>query len=159
MSIDVVSSAVRQDEIPGSVRTISSLADIDYADRFTLATDAAGTPEQWARAMFGDVPGVAGWSIWRGLLGLRLDRGRSPVTVAGWRVGGRGEDWIRLETASRSLGANLLVQSGEGQVSLTTCLRYDRRWGRVAWLPLSAVHRRLVPTVLRDAERRVRAAR
>ena len=47
-------------EIPGSVATLSSLPRLDYADRFTLSTDADATPEQWARAIFGDVPGVAG---------------------------------------------------------------------------------------------------
>jgi hypothetical protein len=146
-------------EIPGSVRTLSSLPRIDYADRFALSTDAAATPEQWARAMFGDAPGVAEWFIWRGVLGLRLRRGRSPATVAGWRIGGRGEDWIRLETASSSLGANLIVQTQEGRVSLTTCLDQGRRRDELVWHRLSAVHRRLVPRVLRDAERRIRAAR
>jgi hypothetical protein len=146
-------------EIPGSVRTLSSLPRIDYADRFALSTDTAATPEQWARAMFGDAPGVAEWFIWRGVLGLRLRRGRSPATVAGWRIGGRGEDWIRLETASSSLGANLIVQTEEGRVSLTTCLDQGRRRDELVWHRLSAVHRRLVPRVLRDAERRIRAAR
>ncbi len=146
-------------EIPGSVRTLSSLPRIDYADRFALSTDADATPEQWARAMFGDAPGVAEWFIWRGVLGLRLRRGRSPATVAGWRIGGRGEDWIRLETASSSLGANLIVQTAEGRVSLTTCLDQGRRRDEILWHRLSAVHRRLVPRVLRDAEGRIRAAR
>ena len=146
-------------EIPGSVRTLSSLPRIDYADRFALSTDADATPEQWARAMFGDVPGVAGWSIWRGVLGLRLSRGRSPATVAGWRIDGRGEDWIRLEAASRSLSAEMLVQTAEGRVSLTTCLDQGRRRDEIVWHRLSAVHRRLVPRVLRDAERRIRATR
>ncbi|WP_448612051.1 hypothetical protein [Geodermatophilus sp. URMC 60] len=159
MSDRVVSGAVEPDEVRGSVRGISSLPGIDYADRFTLATDAEATPEQWARAMFGDVPGVAGWFIWRGLLGLRLRRGRSPATVAGWQIGGRGEDWIRLESASSSLRANLVVQTAEGRVSLTTCLHQGRRRDEIVWHPLSAVHRRLVPRVLRDAERRIRAAR
>ncbi len=145
-------------EIPESLRAISSLPDIDYADRFTLATDVDTPPERWARAMFGDVPSVAEVFIWRWLLGLRLSRGRSPATVGGWRVGGRGEDWIRLETASRSLSANLLVQTAEGRVTWTTCLHYDRRWGRILWTPASAVHRRLVPGVLLGAERRIRAA-
>jgi len=154
-----VNSVVGVHEVSGSVATLSSLPRLDYADRFTLSTDADATPEQWARAMFGDVPGVAGWSIWRGVLGLRLSRGRSPATVAGWRVGGRGEDWVRLEAASRSLSAEMLVQTAEGRVSLTTCMHYDRRVGRVGWPPLSAVHRRLVPRVLRDAERRIRATR
>ncbi len=158
MTIGFVDRIVGTHAIPESIRTISPLPDVDYADRFVLSTDVDATPEQWARAMFGDAPDLTEQFIWRGLLGLRLSRGRSSATVAGWRIGGRGADWIRLETASRSLGANLLVQTAEGRASLTTCMHYDRRWGRILWTPASAVHRRLVPGVLRGAERRIRAA-
>jgi hypothetical protein len=72
---------------------------MDYADLFvlTLPTPAAATPEGWARAMFGNVPSPAERLIWRVLLGLRLACGRSSATVGGWRIGGRGTDWIRLE--------------------------------------------------------------
>ncbi|WP_369252196.1 hypothetical protein [Geodermatophilus amargosae] len=143
--------------VTASARALASLPDIGYADRCTRVTDVAATPEQWARAMFGDVPSAAERFLWRGLLGLRLDRRSSPDTVAGWRVGGRGEDWIRLEAASRSLRGNLIVRTAGRRVSLTTCLQYDRWWARVVWPPLSAVHRSLVPGVLRDADRRLRA--
>ena len=154
-----VSGVVGVRAVPEHVRTLGSLPGIDYADRFVLTTDVAATPEQWARALFGDVPSTAEWCIWRGVLGLRLSRGRSPVTVGGWRVGARGEDWIRLEAASWFLSAEMLVQTAAGRVSWTTSLHHDRPVGRVVWPPLSAVHRRLVPRVLRDAERRLRAAR
>ena len=150
-----VSSAVGKHEIPGSVRALSSVPDPDYADLFTLPTDTEATPEGWARAMFGNVPRGAELLIWRGLLGLRLARGRSPATVAGWRIGGRGEDWIRLEAASPFLTANLLVQAGDGRVSLGTFLRYDRGLGQLVWPPLSVIHRGLVPGVLRRAQARV----
>jgi hypothetical protein len=143
--------------VTASARALTSLPDIGYADRCTLVTDVDATPEQWARAMFGDVPSAAERFIWRGLLGLRLAPVPSPDTVAGWRVGGRGGDWIRLEAASWSLRGNLVVQTAGRRVSLTTCLQYDRWWGRLVWPPLSAVHRHLVPTVLRDADRRLQA--
>ncbi|AWS43108.1 DUF2867 domain-containing protein [Streptosporangium sp. 'caverna'] len=155
MTIGFIDSAVGTRNIPESVRALSSLPDIDYADRFTLSTNADATPEQWARAMFGHVPTAAEQLIWRGLLGLRLSRGRSPDTVAGWRIGERGEDWIRLEAASWFLTGNLLVQATDGRVSLGTFLRYDRRLGHGVWPPLSAIHRRLVPGVLRDAAAKI----
>jgi hypothetical protein len=154
MSVDVVGSAVGTHNIPESVRALSSLSDIDYADQFTLSTDVVATPERWARAMFGDVPSVAELLIWRGLLGLRLSAGRSPATVAGWQIGDRGDDWIRLEASSWFLTGNLLVQTAGGRVSLGTFLHYDRRVGHGVWPPLSAVHRRLVPGLLRDAAAR-----
>lgn len=155
MTIGLVDSAVGTHHVPASVRALCSLPTVDYADRFTLRTAATATPEQWARAMFGDVPSVAELLIWRGVLGLRLSRGRSPDTVAGWQIDGRGDDWIRLRAASWLLTANLLVQTADGRVSLGTFLRYERRLGHGVWLPSSAVHRRLVPGVLRAAAGRV----
>ena len=137
------------------METHSSLPTIDYADRFSRTTDARATPEQWVRAMFGDVPSAGEVLIWRVVLGLRLSRGRSPATVAGWRIGGRGGDWIRLEAASWFLSANLVVRAADGEVSLGTFVRYERRLGRYLWPPLSAVHRFLVPRVLRDADARI----
>lgn len=136
-------------DVPESVRALSALPEIDYADLFTVATDASRTPEQWARRMFGDVPSIGERVIWRGLLGLRLES--SPETVAGWRIADRGDDWIRLATESWFLSANLVVIATGGDVSLATFLHYDRFPGRVVWPPLSAVHRALVPGVLRRA--------
>jgi hypothetical protein len=150
-----VESAVGTQRIPASVRALSSLPAVDYADRFTLSTDVKATPERWARAMFGDIPSPAELLIWRGLLGLRLSRGRSPDTVGGWQVGGTGEDWIRLEAASWFLAGNLVVQATDGRVSLVTFLHYGRRVGHGVWPPLSAIHRRIVPGVLRDAATRL----
>lgn len=146
---------VRSIDVPDSVRGLSSLSRIDYADLFVLATELEAAPEQWARAMFGDVPDIGERLIWQGLLGFRLSRGRSPATVAGWRIGDRGEGWIRLEAASWFLSGNLLVQAGAGQLSLATLLRYDRPLGRVVWPPLAVVHRRLAPGLLRGAAARV----
>jgi hypothetical protein len=157
MIVGFIERAVGTHQVPGPVRALSSLPDPDYVDLFTLSTDTEAAPEQWARAMFGDVPSVAELLIWRGLLGLRLARGRSPTTVAGWRIAGRGHDWIRLEAASWFLSGNLLVQTADGQVSLATFLHYDRCVGRGVWPPLSAIHRRLVPGLLRDAAARVAA--
>lgn len=150
--------------IPEHLRALSPLTRLDYADAFTLATDpgparAEATPEQWARAMFGDVPDLAERFIWRGLLRLRLSRGRSPDTVAGWRIAERGEQWIRLEAASWFLTGHLVVRAADGQVTLGTFLRYDRRLGRTVWGTLAPVHRRLSPGLLRDAQATLRGGR
>lgn len=146
---------MRQHDIPESVRALSSLSHIDYVDLFTHPTDTVATPERWARAMFGDVPSVGELFIWRGLLGLRLDRTRSPETVGGWRLADRGADWVRLETTSWFMTGNMVVIAADGHVSLATLLRYDRRLGQLLWPTLSAVHRRLVPGVLRGAAARL----
>ncbi|MEU4836214.1 hypothetical protein [Streptosporangium sp. NPDC023615] len=158
MTIGSAGGVVGTRDVPAPVRALGSLSRVDYADHFALSVDAEATPERWARAMFGDVPDAAESLIWRGFLGLRLARGRSPDTVAGWRIGGRGEDWIRLEAASWFLSCELLVRAAEGRVSLGTFLRYDRPVGRVVWPPLSSVHRRLAPGVLRGAAAELSAA-
>lgn len=158
MSPSLVAGAVGTRNVPGSALALSSLPDLDYVDHFTVVTDAVASPEHWARAMFGDVPGLGQQLIWRGVLQLRLSSGRSPATVAGWRIGGRGPDWIRLEAASWFMSANLIVRTATGRVSLTTVVRYERRVGRHLWPRLSAVHRRLIPGVLRGAAVSIRAA-
>ncbi|MFJ6656054.1 hypothetical protein ACIQNG_06770 [Streptomyces sp. NPDC091377] len=49
------------------------------------------------------------------------------------------------------------MSTSGGRLSLATFLHYDRRLpGRAIWTPLSAVHRRLAPGLLRGAEARVR---
>lgn len=154
-----VEGVVGTQGLPESCCARSSMSVIDYVDRFSLATDVVASPEQWARAMFGDVPSVAEQVIWRGLLGLRLSRGPSPDTVGGWRIAARGDGWIRLEAASWFLTGNLIVETVDGQVSLGTFLHYDRSVGRWVWPPLSAVHRRLIPGVLHEAAARIQAPR
>lgn len=135
--------------MPASSGAPTSLPTTDYVDRFSMPSDLRATPEQWARAMFGDVPNPLQLILWRGLLGLRQGRERSPGLVAGWRVGGSGsgDDWIRPEACSPLFDANL-VEASPGQVALTTCVHDRVRLGRAVLRPLSGVHRRLAPGLL-----------
>ena len=74
----------------------------DYIDLFTVTTYGAAdaSPEPWARTAIEDVAGPRGQFIWRRVLGLRLKSRPSTERVGGWKIAGRGEDWIRLEAAS-----------------------------------------------------------
>ncbi|MEG3637177.1 hypothetical protein [Micromonospora palythoicola] len=157
MTVGGTASTVGTERVPASVRTLSSLSRIDYADHFVLTTDVAATAERWARVMFGDTPDAIELFLWRGLLGLRLSRTASANTVAGWQTGEQGVEWIRLEAASWFLAANLVVQASGDSVALGTFLRYDRWLARLVWPPLSVLHRRLVPGVLRTAASRIAA--
>jgi hypothetical protein len=129
-----------------------SLRRVDYADCFRRPTTVPAAPEEWARAMFGNVPNAAETLIWRGLLGMPLYRRRSPATVAGWPIVARTATSFLLENGSWFLTANLRVQTAPGEVSLSTFVQYDRPLARVVWPVLSHLHRRLVPGLLRDAE-------
>lgn len=161
MSVLRIESTVGIDEVGAQVLDRSGLSRIDYVDHFVLAPveTAGATPEQWARAMFGDVPDLAERFIWRGLLRLRLRPGRSPAAVAGWLISEQHEDWIRLEASSMAMRANLVVRAADGELSLTTMMQYDHPRARRVWAPLSAVHRRLTPGLLRDGAKKISAGR
>lgn len=154
-----VAGTVGVSAVGSAVLARSGLSRIDYADHFTLrpVARARATPEEWARALFGDVPSLTERFIWQVLLGLRLHPGPSDDTVAGWRIAHRGEDWIRLAAQSRAMQVELVVRAVRESVSLTTLVRYGCLTGRVRWTPLSAIHRRLAPGLLREAEAKVGA--
>lgn len=150
-----VTSSVGPDNVDADVLAMSSLDHADYADHFVLAheTDPRQTPEQWARTMFGDTPDLIERLLWSGILRLRLQAGRSTGTIAGWRITDRGEDWISVTAASRSMSAVLVIRACASTVELATIVRYDRSRARLVWVPTAFVHRRLAPGLLRSTAR------
>lgn len=155
---ETISAAVGTAAIDNAVLDRLALRSIEYADRYELTPAPPGTPEEWARALFGDRPVLTERVVWAGLLRLHLDPVAGPDTVAGWAVAARGDGWIRLETCSRHLDARLLVQAGEGCAAVTTALHYRHRRGARTWAVLSPIHRMLVPLVFRTAAKRRAAA-
>ncbi|GAA1597046.1 hypothetical protein ACIQUV_05355 [Streptomyces globosus] len=145
--------------LPDAVRRLSTLAEPDYADLFTLTlTDAAAgpaarSPEQWACAVLEDAAGWQGQFVWRGVLGLRLQGRPTPGCVAGWEIDGRGDDWIRLEAHSRMLTGQLVLRVDAGQASLSTFIRYRKPSGARVWARLTPLHHKLVPGLLREGHR------
>ncbi|GAA4774067.1 hypothetical protein GCM10023200_03190 [Actinomycetospora chlora] len=158
MTRPAIAASQGVDAVPASALGLTDLPRIDYVDHFAVPTTIDADPERWARAMFGDEPDLGERVIWSVLLGLELATGRSPATVAGWRITGRGEGWVRLAAAGPLFGGNLVVRSPRGEASLTTLLHYRRPPASLVWPPLSAMHRMLVPGVLERAERRLVAA-
>ncbi len=143
--------AVRQEHsVPDAIRSLSPMADPGYVDLFTMTSGVPGrSPEQWARAMFEDVLGGRAQFVWRVLMGLRLKA--APDRVAGWRIAERGDDYVRLEASSWFLTAHLVVQADDEHVSFATFIRYDRPLAARVWPPMSKVHRKSAPGLLRQA--------
>ena len=140
----------QQQPIPEEIRSLSTMAEPDYVDLFTMTAGIPGrSPEQWARTVMGDILGRKAQVLWRGLLGLRLSA--SPDRVAGWKIADRGEDWIRLEAASWFLTAHLVFEADDEHVSLASFVHYDRAIASRVWPPVSTRHRAVVPIVLRKA--------
>ena len=149
-------SVIQQRNVPDVIRSLSGMNSPDYIDLFTVTTNGAAdaSPEQWSRTAIEDVAGRGGQFIWRGVLGLRLESRPSTERVGGWKIAHRGEDWLRLEASSWCLTAHLVIRLEGGHLSAGTFIRYDRPIARFIWLPVSAVHRRLMPGLLEQTVRR-----
>lgn len=148
-------SVIQQRNIPEVIHSLSGMDSLDYSDLFTVTTDGAAeaSAAQWCRTAIEDVAGLGGQFIWRGVLGLRLKSRPSTERVGGWKIAGRGEDWIRLEASSWFLTAHLVIGLDDEHLSVGTFIRYDRPIAALIWVPASAVHRRLMPGLLRQAVR------
>jgi hypothetical protein len=148
--VKIMLSVIQQRTIPEAIRALSGMDHPDYIDVFTVTTNGAAeaTPEQWFRTALEDVAGRGGQFIWRGVLGLRLRSQPSTEQVAGWKIADRGEDWIRLEASSWFMTAHLVSQLADGQLFAGTFIRYDHPIAPLIWVPMSAVHRRLMPGLL-----------
>jgi hypothetical protein len=150
---DIVMTAVGLGDIPETIRAHDTLASPDYVDLFTAPASGATdrSPEEWARAVLEETPtGRSAPALWR-RLGLRLGPRPSAEHVQGWKIAARGDDWIRLETASWFMTAHGILHIDDRQLSLALFIRYDHPIASLAWMPESARHRRAVPVMLRQA--------
>jgi hypothetical protein len=150
-----VPTVLQHRNVPESIRSLSTMDQIDYVDLFTTTVDEATdkSPEQWARAGIEGAAGLAGQFVWRVLLGLRLESRSSPDHVGGWKIAGPGDTWIRVEASSWFLTAHIVVQVDDGHVSVATFIRYDRPLAALVWPLLSIGHRQAMPGFLRKAVR------
>ncbi|MGO2037220.1 MAG: hypothetical protein ACTH2U_12130 [Brevibacterium sp.] len=150
-----MAGAVGKENVDVEVMANSSLSRVDYVDHFTVnhQVKISAIAEEWARAMFGDAPDLIEKLLWSGILGLRLHKGKSAETIAGWSITARGYDWIRMSAASRNASAELIVHVTDEVLGLATIVRYDRKHAPAVWVPVAFVHRRLVPVLLRTTVR------
>lgn len=154
-----VSSTVGVREVPEPVRSLSTIAEPDYVDLFTIATPVAAqrSAEGWSRAVLEEAPVSQRNArlLWH-LVGLRLGPRGSADHIQGWSIAERGDNWIRAETSSWYLTAQAVCLVGDEHVSVSLSLRYDQPLvGRLVWAAVSGPHRRALPVMLRQAARLV----
>lgn len=145
-------SVVGMDGLPADVRALTTLTDPDYADLYTATTSAEGRPaERWARAVLEEAPlsRRSAYRLWR-FLGLRLGPQGAPGHVQGWVIADQGDEWIRLETASWYMTVQAILRSAGTTVSVSLFLRYDHPVAPLVWAPVSVMHQRAVPIMLRQ---------
>ncbi len=130
-------------EVPEAIRSLGTLANPNYVDLFTAATSGARdrSPEQWARGVLEQSPLARRNArvLWQ-LMGLRLGPQHSADHVQGWKIAARGDDWIRLETASWYMTAQAVCLVEEDQVSISLSLRYDQPVAPLVWALVSGPH-------------------
>jgi hypothetical protein len=152
--VSTVSNLVGAHDVPEEVRALSTLAEPDYVDLFTVETHLATdrSAEEWARAVLEQTPLARrnARTLWQ-LMGLRLGPPQSPEHVQGWKIAARGDNWLRLETTSWYITAQAVCLVEEGRVSISLSLRYDRQVAALVWALVSGPHQRAVPVMLRQA--------
>lgn len=151
-------AAVQEHTIPEAIRSLSTFESADYVDLFVAPAEDAtsASPERWARAAMEGTPALGRFLAWRVVCGLRLEQRPSADYVAGWKIDGRGEDWIRTEARSWFMTAHIVFRVEPARVSFATFIRYDRAIAALIWGAASAIHRRVAPDFLGSAVRRVR---
>ena len=152
-----MSTITQHRELTDDLAAISNLDRIDYIDVATLATAARASAEEWARAIVERAAGFPAEIFWRAI-GLRMAWPPTRDTVGGWRIVGRGDDWIVGEAASRLFTANAVCRVDDGSVSLALLARYDRPLARLVAPPITAFHRAGIPLLLRAAEKHIAAS-
>jgi hypothetical protein len=159
--VPVAASVIAVDDVPATMGSVAAMPDADYVDVSVLPADDATdwSPEQWARAVLESAPSARPFAFipWRVLLGLRLGPWPSPDHVHGWKIAGRGDQWLWLETASWLMTCHAVVHVEDGQVSAALFVRYDHPIAALWWPPLSVVHRRAMPVILRQGAHVLRA--
>ena len=147
------------DAVPNEVISVSGLAEHDYSDAFSTSLhDGAmsSAAENWTRLMLEGPAAPMRWFLrvgWRTALGLKLGPNDSPDHVLGWTIGGRGPGWVRLEQESRLLRAALVTHVESERLTRATFVRYRNRLAPLIWAPVSLLHRRIVPHLLRRVTR------
>ena len=150
-----MSTIVGLRNLPNAIRSLGALASPDYVDLYTVTTSEATdkSPEEWARAVLEDTPlGRSAPALWR-LLAFVLGR-----RIRGVRAGVEDRRSRRqLDQARGGLMVHDRPCRRPGRrgrhVSVALFLRYDRPMASLVWPPVSIMHRRAVPAMLRQALR------
>ncbi len=142
--------------VPDALVDLGTLGQVDYVDACTADVPAGveRSAEEWARVVMERTAiGRKAPLLWTAL-GLRLGPRPSPDHIQGWRIVGRGDDWIRVETSSWFARAQAVCRVADGRVSVGLLLHYDHpRVAAAIWFPVGALHRRGLPQMLAQAVR------
>ena len=163
MSGEAVGSAdrVRQVDVPASVRALSTLTRIDYADTFLVDIGPSQlTAEQCTREILEGAPLavrtqlLSGWSS----IGLKIGKPASNGSILGWCVRQSTPDFVLLGADSRIGMPGELMFKREGETLLfATLVRHGNVLARAVWAMVEPAHVQMVRRILDHASRRLRS--
>lgn len=151
-----VMGVLAKTSVPEVVRAINPLDNPNFTDAYEADTSEAAprSPEDWARSVFEGAPAAMRCFLlvgWRSVLGLRLGPRHSVDHILGWHVLDRAANSVTLELQSWFLSCHIVFWADKSKLVFSTSVRYERKIGAVIWPPVSIIHRRAVPYVVRHA--------
>jgi hypothetical protein len=151
---------VRQVDVPPSVRALSTLTRIDYADAFfvDIGASAERTAEQWAREILEGAPLairtrlLSGWTS----IGLKIGNVPSTRSVLGWQVRQSTPDYVLLGADSRiGMPGELMFKRDGDTLVFATFVHHGNLAARAFWAVIEPAHVRTVRQILDQGSRRV----
>ena len=148
--------AVRQIDPPQSVRELSTLPRVDYADTFVVETVAAHdwTATRWAEEVLEEAPTEVRTKLLAGWTALGLKSATSAGSILGWQVRHRTADTLLLGRASRlGMSGELLFSRRPEGLLFATFVHHGTAVTRPMWAAVEPVHVRTVRMLLERAGR------
>ncbi|WP_418907673.1 DUF2867 domain-containing protein [Glutamicibacter endophyticus] len=147
----------RGEAVTSEIRALGA-PEVDAVDCVSIRTEVRASAEEWAQILLRDAAGTPGQWIWRKVLRLPLAELGTSETIAGWPIESRGDGWVRLSSASRSLTGQLVICAVGDRLSLATFVRYRRPAGRMLWRILLPVHLNATSVMVREAPALMKAS-
>jgi hypothetical protein len=148
--------AVEKIDPPQSVRDLSALPRVDYADAFVveMAASPDWNAERWARAVLEEAPAEMRARLQSGWTALGLKSVTTDGSILGWGVRHAAPDTLLLGRDSRigMPGELLFVRRPEGLL-FATLVHHHTAVTRPMWASVERVHVRTVATLLERAGR------
>jgi hypothetical protein len=154
MAVVQVRSAVGVAQVPDATIARAGMA-ADDADRFSIEVpEVRRSALAWARTVLEETEaGRSAPRFWTAI-GVRLGPRPSPDHVQGWSILDQQESWVVLGSRTPYLEARAVVEVEGATVSVALVVHFRLPLvGRAAWWPISILHRRGVPVMLRQARR------
>jgi hypothetical protein len=155
-----VTAEVRQVDLPSSVRTLSTLARVDYCDAFLFDVGSShdASAEDLIREILEGAPLAVRTQLLSGWSAIGLKVGNAPEgSVLGWEVRRTVPDHVLLGAESRiGMPGELLLKKENGALLFATFVAQRNPLARAVWAIVEPVHVQVVRDILAQASLRLR---